>query len=104
MTPAVLIVKPAGKPVALQVKLGVPPEVAMVTAYPVFKVAPGSNAGPVMVNAGLITNVKVLEVTTEFPSVTAMLGVKVPLTEGVPVMSPAVLIANPVGKFADDQE
>ncbi len=100
ITPAVLIVRPAGRPVAVQVYGDVPPLAASVALYDV-PTAPGDNDAVVTVTGARMTRESVLVPVSRVgfvESVAVTTTVLVPPPVGVPLITPVdVFNVSPAG-------
>jgi hypothetical protein len=100
ITPAVLMANPVGRPVAVKV-IGAVPVAVTVKLYAVPTVPVAVGGALVIVGAtgaGLITMLKPWVALGKVPFAAVIVPLNVPTAVGVPEITPAVLIANPVGR------
>ena len=97
MTPALLIVTPPGKPVAVNV-IGAVPVAVTVRLYATPTVPVAGGAALVIVGAtvpALITMLNACVALGNVPLAAVIVPLKVPAVVGVPAMTPALLIVTP---------
>ena len=101
MVPAVLMVRPVGRPVADHVYVAVLPVAASVVEY-ATPVCPAGSVLVVMVMVGFTTRVRFRFAEPPSDVVTLTATVEVDAPEGVPLMVPEVLMVRPVGRPVAD--
>ena len=96
--PAALIVKPAGKPPAVNVYGLNPPVAVMVALYGVPATASGSVVAVIVNGEAIeIERLALVVITGEDESCTCTVNLEVPAAKGVPEIKPALFIMMPAG-------